>query len=450
MEFDTERGGGEYGGDADGPWTEVQYQKNRKSRGNGVEMTFIVQNLPDRATKMMLWRAFQPFGYVSDAYVARKKDKRGNCFGFIRYVGVENVDSTVEVMNKVKILEAKVSVSLAKYDKNHKKFIYTSKNMGEKTWRPKEPYHTYPRANEGPNSGGAEFQPGKSYASLFQKDVHQSYTGSKVLSINFKGSTYPVHCINRSIHEGVKNLQVLNNLNNILSRRGLSNFGLSYVGGLSVLLTLGDSGKVKDVMTNYTEVLANAFSQYNVWKGEDLPKERIVSLRISGLPIQLRDNTVFDQIGGLFGMVMQESSFSWMNSNNSEGSVLVLVPLGKRIEETVVLNWEDRSIVVWVVEEVTAWKPVLDGYNASVELNSGHATPETSDVDSNEDRNMEEVQEDGEIRSPAADAPYRRTLSGHRRHQIWIQKTKSHRLKLRWTTKRRCMYCMGNHMAMWN
>ncbi|KAF5754385.1 putative RNA-directed DNA polymerase [Helianthus annuus] len=323
-------------------------------------MTFIVQNLSDRSTKMMLWRAFQPFGYVSDAYVARKKDKRGNCFGFIRYVGVENVDSTVEVMNKVKILEAKVSVSLAKYDKNHKKFIYTSKTMGEKTWRPKEPYHTNPRANEGTNSGGAEFQRGKSYASLFQKDVHQSYTGSKVLSINIKGSAYPLHCINRSIHGVVKNLHVLNNLNNILSRSGLSNFGLSYVGGLSVLLTLGNSGRVKDVMTNYTEGLANAFSQYNVWKGEDLSKERIVSLRISGLPIQLRDNTVFDQIGGLFGKV---------------------------------------------VEEVAAWKPDLDGYNVSVELNSGHATPETSDADSNEDRNMEEVEEDGEIRSPAAEAP---------------------------------------------
>ncbi|MFS8018659.1 putative peptidylprolyl isomerase [Helianthus anomalus] len=127
-----------YHGEEEGPWTEVHYNKQRKSRGNGVEMTFIVQNLPERTTRTLLRNSFLPFGFVSDAYVAKKKDKKGNCFGFIRYVGVEDVNATLAEMNRVKILEAKVSVSLAKYDKNHKKFIYTSKIVGEKTWRPKE------------------------------------------------------------------------------------------------------------------------------------------------------------------------------------------------------------------------------------------------------------------------------------------------------------------------
>ncbi|MFS7978272.1 hypothetical protein Hanom_Chr10g00913591 [Helianthus anomalus] len=41
-------------------------------------------------------------------------------------------------MNTVKIYDAKVVVSLAKYDKNHKRFIYISETFGKSAWRPNE------------------------------------------------------------------------------------------------------------------------------------------------------------------------------------------------------------------------------------------------------------------------------------------------------------------------
>ncbi|KAJ0804122.1 putative RNA recognition motif domain, nucleotide-binding alpha-beta plait domain superfamily [Helianthus annuus] len=400
MDVDTGWGGDDIGGD--GPWNEVNYQKQRKSRGNGVEMTFIIQNLPNRTTKMVLWRAFQPYGFVSDAYVARKKDKRGNCFGFVRYIGVENVDLTLVEMNKVKIFEAKVSVSLAKFDKNHKRFIYTSKIVGEKVWRPKEPAGMAPPVNKGGCSRGATVQEGRSYASLFSRDGEENNAGSKVISISGRGSKYPLHCINRSIHGVVKDLYTLNNLQSVLSKGGLSGFGLSYVGGLSILLTLGDAGRVKEVMSNNLDCLARVFSRFHIWKGEDLPSERVVSLRISGVPVHLRDGPVYDQIVGLFGMVVQESSFSWVDTVNSEGSVLVLVPLGRRIEETVVVSWENRRFVVWVAEEVAAWKPEMDGDISSTE--SDHNSPEKvgnrffEGGDNNDGYEEDEVEE-GEVRS---------------------------------------------------
>ncbi|MFS8018831.1 putative RNA recognition motif domain, nucleotide-binding alpha-beta plait domain superfamily [Helianthus anomalus] len=145
-------------------WTDVQYGKNRKSRGDGVEITFLVQNLPERTTKEILWRSFQPHGFVTDAYVARKKDKKGNFFGFVRFVGVGNFGETIQQMNTVKIFEAKVTVSLAKYDKNHKKFIYTPKVMGEKVWKPKEPVHRSVQGNGVNPPGGAAVREGRSFA----------------------------------------------------------------------------------------------------------------------------------------------------------------------------------------------------------------------------------------------------------------------------------------------
>ncbi|KAM0052372.1 putative RNA recognition motif domain, nucleotide-binding alpha-beta plait domain superfamily [Helianthus debilis subsp. tardiflorus] len=389
------------GEDGGGPWTDVHYNKQRKSRGNGVEMTFIVQNLPESTTKPLLRRAFQHLGYVSDAYVARKKDKKGNCFGFIRLMGVENVNAIVVEMNKVLILEAKVSVSLAKYDKNHKKFIYTSKFIGEKVWRAKEPAYEAQPNNNAYDFRGSKVQSGKSFASLFHNGTSECYEGqfhcAKSISIASKGSKYPLHCMGRSIHGVAKDLETLNNMNKILTQEGLSHFGLSYIGGLSVLVTLGTHELVRDVMSNYSENLSKVFSSFQVWKGDDLPSDRVVYLRISGVPVHLRDSSVYDDIGGLFGKVVQESSFSWVDSDNSECSSLVLVPLGKRIEETVVINWENRRYVVWVVEDVDAWRPDLEEENSVAMMVSNpvnEAAGESVGINV-ENRNKENDIEDG-------------------------------------------------------
>ncbi|KAJ0714174.1 putative RNA recognition motif domain, nucleotide-binding alpha-beta plait domain superfamily [Helianthus annuus] len=393
-----------------GPWTEVIYQKNRHGRDNGVELTFIVQNLPDRATRMMLRRAFQPFGFVSDAYVARKKDKKGNFFGFVRYKGVENVEMTLAEMNTVKILEAKVTVSLAKYDKNHKQFIYTSKIIGEKAWRPKDSSNMAPPNRYGAFNKSVTTQAGRSFASLFKNDDQVQHSDAKVVEVKVKGSKYPLHCMNRSIHGVLKELGSLKSLEITLSRRGLNNFGLSYVGGLNVLLTLGNPELVREVMANFSAVLSDVFSAFNVWRGDEIPADRVVSLRIAGVPVHLRDNSVYDMIGGLFGKVVQESSFSWSVSDNSEGSVLVLVPLGRRIEESVVINWQEKRFVVWVAEDVMAWKPDMSGDSCSVGEDPGSSSSEEPDNVSvaggdEEVVNMVDEVEEGEIRSPVRKSP---------------------------------------------
>ncbi|KAJ0914077.1 putative RNA recognition motif domain, nucleotide-binding alpha-beta plait domain superfamily [Helianthus annuus] len=398
MEFDTGRCGDDIGGD--GPWTEVQYNKNRKNRGNGVEMTFFVQNLPDRTTKSILWQAFQPHGFVSDAYVARKKDKRGNNFGFVRFMGVDNLDLTVAAMNTVKIFEAKVSVSLAKFDKNHKKFIYTSKVIGERVWKPKETSNSIPLNNYGASSGGAPIREGVSFANLFRNGNNCNNLGSKTIEVDGRGVKYPVHCMGRSIHGVAKDLSSLKNLYQDLNSEGLNEFGLSYIGGLSVLLTLGNPDMVKEAMTKHVDCFSRIFSRFQVWKGEDLPVERVANLRITGVPVHLRDNTLYDRIGGLFGAVVQGSSFSWSDSVNANSSVLALVPHGKCIEESVVIKWKERRYVIWVSEDAAIWEPKLDGESPidNMSESSEEDSEGYSDNSDNESK-MEDDVEDGEIRS---------------------------------------------------
>ncbi|KAM0001668.1 putative RNA recognition motif domain, nucleotide-binding alpha-beta plait domain superfamily [Helianthus debilis subsp. tardiflorus] len=357
------------------PWSEVQYRKNKRARPDGVEMTFLVQNLPNRVSKSLLWRAFQPHGFITDAYVARKKDSRGNYFGFVRYVVAEKVDVVLQAMNTVRIFEAKLNVSVAKYDKNHKRFIYTSDMRGErKQWQAKESvpmnnntiYNSNLANNAGP-SNPAFVREGHSFRDLFQGKTVNNDQGSKSIMVDGDGSVYALHCIGRSILGTAKDIASLNSVNQILENGGLKEFALSYVGGLSVLITLHSRQDANQTMVDLERVLARVFSKFQVWNGEDLPLERVVSIRISGVPYVLRDNALFERIGSLFGKIGKPSEFSWQSHDNSDGVVTIVTSQGSRIEETVILNWKNRKIVAWVSEIPGCWSPEL-GVEKSEEM----------------------------------------------------------------------------------
>ncbi|KAI3810316.1 hypothetical protein L1987_19928 [Smallanthus sonchifolius] len=88
-----------------------------KKRSWGKSVTsFFVSNLPKGTKAMDLKACFEDYGRVVDSYVAAKKDKAGNSFGFIRFEGVKDKLGMEIQLKDVKLNNARLSVNLAKYD----------------------------------------------------------------------------------------------------------------------------------------------------------------------------------------------------------------------------------------------------------------------------------------------------------------------------------------------
>ncbi|MFS8005455.1 putative RNA recognition motif domain, nucleotide-binding alpha-beta plait domain superfamily [Helianthus anomalus] len=342
------------------PWSEVQYRKNKRARPDGVEMTFLVQNLPNRVSKTLLWRAFQPHGFITDAYVARKKDSRGNHFGFVRYVVAEKVDIVLQAMNTVWIFEAKLNAKDP--DPINNNTTYNNNQAG----------------NPGP-SNPAFVREGHSFRDLFRDKNVNNDQGSKTITVDGDGLVYALHCIGRSILGTVKDIASLNIVNQILENGGLKDFE-------------------KMLIIDLKGVLASVFTKFHVWNGEDLPLECFVSIRISGVPFVLRDNALFERIGSLFGKICKPSEFSWQSHDNSDGVVTIVTSQGSRIEETMILNWKNRRIVARVSELPGCWSPEF-----VVEKSK-----EMSEWESNDDVSQrgDDVVEEGEfVPTPEVEAP---------------------------------------------
>ncbi|KAJ0571826.1 putative RNA recognition motif domain, nucleotide-binding alpha-beta plait domain superfamily [Helianthus annuus] len=397
-----------------GPWSEVQYRKNRKSKGDGVEWTFLVQNISERVTRNIMWRAFQPYGYVSDAYVARKRDAKGKCFGFVRYVGVENLKGTLVSMNTVKMFGMKAYVTLAKYDRDHKRFNFAPTTDSRREWRPKVNNQPYRNVGDGTGFGeqthakvqtsgqtSGSMQDGMTYADMLRGRKEPGYQGAKSITVEGRGALYPLHCIGRSIVGIAKDVWTLKNIRRLLEVDGLIDFGVTYVGGLSIILTLKDKATAMESLEKYDSVFAKVFSKRNIWNGEEIPFGRIVNLSITGVPVLIRDNNLFDRIGSLFGDIVQPSKFSWQEEDVSVNTVKVLSSQKSRIEESVVIKWNHKSHVIWVTESPERWVPFFED-DSSKNLSGSDSDSESDSEEESVD--MEDLEE-GEFRSDGADVP---------------------------------------------
>jgi len=87
---------------------------------NGLEgrkASFYVSNFPDNMPLFKLRQAFEVCGMLSDVYIARYRNARGQEFGFVRYVNVKNKDKLLQALNSVWIGDCRVWAREARYDR---------------------------------------------------------------------------------------------------------------------------------------------------------------------------------------------------------------------------------------------------------------------------------------------------------------------------------------------
>ncbi|GJV59694.1 RNA-directed DNA polymerase, eukaryota, reverse transcriptase zinc-binding domain protein [Tanacetum coccineum] len=87
--------GGSFNNSKSDGWTWV-FGKNKKSQSKSIDNPFVkdvkkiatsffVTNFPESMDAKSLWKEFQPFGRIVDAFIANKRSKIGKRFGFVRH-----------------------------------------------------------------------------------------------------------------------------------------------------------------------------------------------------------------------------------------------------------------------------------------------------------------------------------------------------------------------------
>ncbi|KAL4554577.1 hypothetical protein LXL04_037171 [Taraxacum kok-saghyz] len=73
-------------------WQTVTRRKNLRynNGGNKDETSIFIANIPEDCTKAILWKIFNSFGKLVDAYIPPRKSKVGKKFGFLKFLFVKD------------------------------------------------------------------------------------------------------------------------------------------------------------------------------------------------------------------------------------------------------------------------------------------------------------------------------------------------------------------------
>ncbi|KAF5818018.1 putative RNA recognition motif domain, nucleotide-binding alpha-beta plait domain superfamily [Helianthus annuus] len=365
---------------------------NREARLQNAT-SFFISNLPDSCDKFSLWKAFEHFDNLEDAFVPVKKDRAGNRFGFIKLSNVTDSAWWIEKLKEVRIDGAIIGVNLARFNRD-----------GSKVERQNKVRISVFNRLDGLNPP----QKAPRVAGKMDPIAHGSKSYSAVVSksiIEVPGGSIPLPPMNSELKKSlefkslvgeVKDIDFLNDLKDLLMGITEEGVGLKYLGGLKVLLCFSSPAEAEEFRCDKVEIWERWFSRLYIWEGIPPVFERVAWVKILGVPVSLWDRTVFNKIGERCGKLLVKSEAEVNDGNVSEERLAILVHSGKRFSAEFNLQWKENNIPVWVEEIVGQWSPsflegevlVSESADQSSEFGDSPATSKENSKSFREDRSV--------------------------------------------------------------
>ncbi|KAJ0674289.1 putative RNA recognition motif domain, RNA-binding domain superfamily [Helianthus annuus] len=306
--------------------------------GNQEVVKFFVTNLSEGCTPWELRQGLEHYGVISGTYVAKKRDKMGNRFGFIGFqLKINLARFAVENSGYSDQPEAKIFSQNAPRQADSVRSFTLRDGRSFRDVLGKSQFREDGCAIPGdPRRGGVPFS-GKS---LVVPDRTSAFSDLWDLAV-----------VGRTV-----DLETLVDLDKLLCIAKVPFLRIQYLGGLSVLISISN-GESANKFLDSKVVWGPWFSKLESWQGQSLPLERVAWLRMLGIPIHLVEEEVLSTVGELFGKVIHVPKSFFDDSDLSLLTVGVLAGEAGRIKEMVSLSWKGRCFRIWVEEEREPWVP---------------------------------------------------------------------------------------------
>ncbi|KAF5805438.1 putative RNA recognition motif domain, nucleotide-binding alpha-beta plait domain superfamily [Helianthus annuus] len=310
---------------------------------------FFVANLPEGCTPWELRKALEGYGDIAGTYVAKKKDKGGGRFGFVSFANVRDRSELESALRGARMGDKKLKVNIAR-------FAVENAGFGAQKEARAKVGASYDMAAK-PSSFNV--RDSRSYSEVLGKtkiygngaaDVGScSRSNEKTLvvpdrSVAFK-DLYGLALVGRAV-----DLETLVDIDRLLGIAKIEYSRIRYLGGLTILISFKNVTSARGFLNDRT-VWGPWFTKLETWNGQSLSLERVVWLKVHGIPLHIFDPGLTEQIGGIFGKVLHFPKSLDDEHNLTVIRVGVLGGEFFRIRENIVLKWKDRSYRVWVEEE---------------------------------------------------------------------------------------------------
>ncbi|XP_021974725.1 uncharacterized protein LOC110869816 [Helianthus annuus] len=290
-------------------------------------MTFYISNIHPEVSDGEFWIECRNYGHLVDAYIARKRDKWGKCFGFPRFVNIIDGEKMAKSLNNIEFYGWRVKTKVARFVKIEKRAVEKSKQ----TWVRKEIAETEVKiGNEFEDR--SRIKEGLSYADSVRgikpqvnsvRGIRPQVNKEEIMIFSNESEAFK-EWRNKALLCEFHSIEHLKNADKCVMELRIDKGVMRYLGGLKVLITFSNEEDMESLSSKKEERWKEWFHIMGVWKGQLLPYQRIAWLKISGVPIQLWMGEVMNVIAGKFGRIVQSSKADKLDLN-LQFDVVVLV-----------------------------------------------------------------------------------------------------------------------------
>ncbi|KAK9048970.1 hypothetical protein SSX86_032063 [Deinandra increscens subsp. villosa] len=210
------------------------------------------------------------------------------------------------------------------------------------------------------NGGGFISSPEDHQKISFGRDSYAAVAGrqpeTKKVVVNDFDHSLAKEWLGISLAGKVTDYEKFNRLHLTLGEEGYENTQIRHIGGLQVLLTFRNREEA-ELFKSDLEPRKDIFTGLHWWEGHLSKRERLVWLKIVGIPPHLWDSVVFDKIGENFGEVVFSSPADAYDVNLAWKKIGVVSDSFDQIGGTILVEWGRNIFRCRVSEYVDDWMP---------------------------------------------------------------------------------------------
>lgn len=300
--------------------------------------SFYFTHFPDEANEEMLWRHFKKWGDVREVYIAKRPNKEGRRYGFVRFKGVLDAKGLEIRLDNIVINKCKLFVNLPRFDRPGRKTeLQESKHVGRK------------KMIEGSNLAR------RSYVDVAiqggcQGDTRVDEVRKPTIQINpeERGGSW---CDGTWMGK-LKKMTEVETLEDRLAWELGYNVGTKFLGDDMVLLPGLSDDKARLLIQSETERGDSLFYELKKWSPSSRPNNRVVWLQLWGFPIQVWEMKNFRRAVADIRDVIESDDDTEDRRRLDRARLLVRTPLPPSIRSEIIVRVGELEYNVWIVEEV--------------------------------------------------------------------------------------------------
>ncbi|GKU89866.1 hypothetical protein SLEP1_g3943 [Rubroshorea leprosula] len=321
---------------------------------------FFFTNFPEDWEMGDMWRVFIKFGRVIQVFIAKKRDRKGRRFGFVRFLDLKDTKAVEYQLNQIQFGQQTLQANLARFsmDDAHKRREENKahedlhqRNIGVKEVQ-KDRSQSYADVVKS-KQGGTErmTRPHWEWKSSKQEGAKKT-EGEQWYGIEVKAEDEDIRRLENSFVGQSKCPEIISTLQDKFAMEGYFSAKITPMGGNLVLISSEDEEELKYLVREGRDWLSQWFTDIRPWTPEEVAAERFTWLRCQGVPLHIWKSNFFETVACMFGKFVSLDGSTIKKSRLDVAKVLILTPLQENINKTLKIKVKNRFFQVRISEEV--------------------------------------------------------------------------------------------------